>query len=357
MRRFSRLVPGPLAVLAILETAGCSSSPAAVTSGASDGGRDDGGLASTVPSCASGAVGAAACGLGSAASCCAAAVVPGGTFYRSYDGVSTNGASKAFAATVSSFALDQFEVTVGRFRAFVQASTSGWTPQAGSGKHAHLAAGGLTDTNGAVETGWDASWTTKLPTTSAGWGTTLACDPTYATWTPAATATDDHPINCVDWYEAYAFCIWDGGFLPSEAEWNYTAAGGAEQRLYPWSLPYPPGSTTLDCAHADYAASWPSTSCVPTGTSKVGAFSPAGDGKWGHADLAGNVFEWTLDSFAASYATTCSDCADLASVNDQVIRGGSFDGSPACLLNSLREDSVPTGHSASIGFRCARRPR
>ncbi|MGO9835775.1 MAG: SUMF1/EgtB/PvdO family nonheme iron enzyme [Polyangiaceae bacterium] len=39
------------------------------------------------------------------------------------------------------------------------------------------------------------------------------------------TLTDS--IDCVNWYESYTFCIWDGGFLPSEAEWEYAAGGGS----------------------------------------------------------------------------------------------------------------------------------
>ena len=59
-------------------------------------------------------------------------------------------------------------------------------------------------------------------------------------------------INCVNWFEAYAFCIWDGGFLPTEAEWNYAASGGSEQRYYPWSASFPPGATTIDETYASY---------------------------------------------------------------------------------------------------------
>jgi len=301
------------------------------------------------PSCRGTGPGVSTCG-SATDSCCTSMEVTGGSFFLSYDGISTNGASKSFSATVSDVSLDRYEVTVARFRAFVAAAVEGWHPAAGSGKHTELTQGGL---NQGQEPGWDAAWNSELTSSAPDWTTNLSCDPTYATWSSAPGDNDDHPINCADWYEAYAFCIWDGGFLPSEAEWNYAAAAGEEQRLYPWSLPYPPGSETLGCPQATYATNWPSGACNAVGTSRVGSESPLGDGKWGHSDLAGNVFEWALDWYA-TYPSTCNDCANLTPAQYRVIRGGSFDGAPACLLNSLRETSTPDGRSSGIGFRCAR---
>ena len=75
-----------------------------------------------------------------------------------------------------------------------------------------------------------------------------------STWTPSpvsgSASQENLPINCVDWAEAYAFCIWDGGFLPSEAEWEYAAAGGSLQLDYPWGSA---GPGTLN-AYASTAA-------------------------------------------------------------------------------------------------------
>src|SRR6185312_9797256 len=100
--------------------------------------------------------------------------------------------------------------------------------------------------------------------------------------------------GCITWYEAYAFCIWDGGFLPSEAEWNYAAAGGSEQRAYPWTT-----TSTIDCSYANYAGADGGGQCQAGGLDDVGSQSPQGDGKYGQSDLAGNAWEWTLDSSAA----------------------------------------------------------
>jgi formylglycine-generating enzyme required for sulfatase activity len=84
----------------------------------------------------------AVCGPNPGGDCCEAILVTAGDeFYRGFD---TN-----HPATVSDFRLDKYEVTVGRFRNFVQAMVDGWQPSAGSGKHAHLNGGdGLADRRG-----------------------------------------------------------------------------------------------------------------------------------------------------------------------------------------------------------------
>src|SRR5262249_23594259 len=128
----------------------------------------------------------------------------------------------------------------------------------------------------------------------------------YPDWSPQMGNVENLPINCTNWYEAYAFCIWDGGFLPSAAEWNFAASGGNEQRAYPWSTSSSSGAACANTnAFGDICLSTP----APVGTE-----SPAGDGKWGQTDLAGNMAEWVLDNFVnynAIYPKTCADCASL----------------------------------------------
>jgi formylglycine-generating enzyme required for sulfatase activity len=147
-------------------------------------------------------------------------------YYRTY----TYGQTFSYAdpATVSGFRLDKYLVTVGRFRQFVAAWSGGYYPSAGSGKHTHLNEGaGLANSAsaGTYETGWDAvDWnnTTDIdPTTE-----NLQSESPYSTWAATATMNENLPINTANWFESYAFCIWDGGFLPSEAEWEYAAPGG-----------------------------------------------------------------------------------------------------------------------------------
>ena len=299
-------------------------------------------------SCAAGGAGMTDCGTANNESCCTSLLVTGGTFDRSYDGVTYTDAS--YPATVSDFKLDKYEITVGRFRQFVAAWDAGWRPAQGDGKHRHLNGGqGLADFGnvGSYEAGWNTSWASNLAAAKSAWDTNLAsflCS--SSAWTSAAGPNEKRPINCVEWYEVAAFCIWDGGFLPSEAEWNYAAAGGSEQRAYPWSSPST--STTIDATYAVYATGGT--------TAEVGSKSTKGNGKWGQADLAGNVREWNLDLYSSPYVAGCDNCAMLASSSTRVVRGSDSGESASTLLASLRGWATPTVRVGMNGARCSRTP-
>ena len=303
---------------------------------------DQGQCVSQSPSC----IGLpATCGPLGKETCCAAPMVPGGDFLRSYDGVSYADAS--FPASVADFRLDQYEVTVGRFRKFVEAWPSS-KPSAGVGKHP-LAAG----------TGWDSAWDAALPGDQAALKAALLCDAKFAVWSDTPGLNESRPINCVTWYEAFAFCAWDGGRLPTEAEWNYAASGGAQQRAYPWSEP--PSSTLIDDKHASYYLD-DSKMCMgdgnigcSVGDLVVPGSKPLGAGRWGHAELAGNLMEWVWDWHADNYPMPCNNCANaVAQDADRVMRGGEFDLKAASALTSFRFRAQPGWRRNGYGIRCAR---
>ena len=155
------------------------------------------------------------------------------------------------------------------------------------------------------------------------------------------------------WYEAYAFCIWDGGFLPTDAEWELAASGG-EERVFPWSSP--PGLDELDDDRASYDCLGDGGSGCSVGDLQPVGSRPDGAGRWGHDDLAGNVKEWTLDWWGQP-AGTCDDCyTSTPSVSGRVFRGGDFTDQPADLRATNRFANGAAGRGPSFGFRCARPP-
>lgn len=252
-----------------------------------------------------------------AESCCVSPVVWGGSFNKDNNG--------AFPATVSDFRLDRFEVTIGRFRAFL-AGYPGNKPEAGDGAHPEMPG-----------SGWDPAWDALLPPDKASVEAALSdpyCVPPYGTWTPQPEGSENRPMGCVDWFLASAFCIWDGGRLPSDAERNYAAAAGAEQRFYPWSNP--PTSSSIDPLHAVYDGDLPED---------VGSRSPLGDGKWRQADLAGNVEEWTLDYFPSRW---------FPEGGARSLRGGTFYDLPLWLFTFSWWVIEANYYDPSVGFRCAR---
>jgi formylglycine-generating enzyme required for sulfatase activity len=268
-------------------------------------------------------------------------------------------------ATVTGLRIDKYEVTVGRFRQFVNAvlppdGGAGWLPTAGSGKHTHLNGGqglvntGLTNT---FEPGWQSSDDSTVAPTNTNLSD-AACDPGYgyASWTSAPGAQENIPINCVNWAEAYAFCIWDGGFLPSESEWEYTAAGGNQQREYPWGTTAPGVSNDYAVSTCHYGGTGVCTgvgNIAPVGTATLGV------GAWGQLDLDGNVWEWNLDWYIA-YAEPCADCSYLSSLANTSGRGtrggGFFEIGDDDLFPWYRSYSGQQDRTYYTGFRCARTP-
>jgi formylglycine-generating enzyme required for sulfatase activity len=306
------------------------------------------------PSCATIGSGTSRCGANGDA-CCVSPMVPGGSYDRSYVNDGEGASGLADSATVSTFRLDRYLITVGRFRQFVAASVAGWTPPAGSGKHAHLnGRHGLANGSGAgYEAGWSAGDDIELASTSQDWTARLECEPSFHTWTDVAGPNEALPMNCIDWFEAYAFCIWDGGFLPSEAEWEFAAAGGGQQREYPWGTTAP-GTSNL---YAIYGCYYPSGTGTCTGLTNIAPVGTAmsGAGLWGQLDLLGNMFQWNLD-WDATYVAPCADCAHLTPGFARYVRGGSFYSDVAYALLASHGGRSPESRGYDLGFRCARTP-
>jgi sulfatase modifying factor 1 len=263
-------------------------------------------------------------------SCCVSHRVPGGTYYRSYDNYAY--LDMGFPAMVSAFRLDRFEVTVARFRTFLGAYERGVRPRGGNGANPSVHG----------DMGWSSSWDDDLPVDRAEFEQKLTSCPD-ASFVHNAPANDNKPINCVSWYEAMAFCIWDEGRLPTEAEWNFAAAGGSDQRVFPWSTTA--DATGLDDAHVVY---------YPADLADVGS-RPPGDGKWGQADLGGNVQEWMVDSYQDPYdLTLCNDCADLQETGVRVRRGGAYSAIEDAVYVGFRSFLQAKDRQGKVGFRCAR---
>ena len=290
--------------------------------------------------------------------CCDARAVPGGSYNRFND--------RDFPAKVSPFILDTFEVTAGRFRAYVEATNGDLraaAPAAGAGAHPKI-----------PNSGWRAEWSPLLPASKndvdrmlgpelCEVGTNLDDYGALTWWTPALDtkvkasnrgkadvlaentkdALERKPLNCVPWHVLFAFCVWDGGRLPTDAEWGFALAGGSEHRGFPWgNVPTADLARIGDNDQLSFvpvfaagqkhliSALWDKTSGpnefpewyvhtygdkFRTRSDNAAHIAPVGDrplgnAKWGHADLAGGMYEWMLDE-GPIRPGECDDCANV----------------------------------------------
>ena len=163
----------------------------------------------------------------------------------------------------------------------------------------------------------------------------------YCTW--GKPGMDRHPVNCVDWQQASAYCAFVGKRLPTEAEWEF-AARGADDRRYPWKDGPPTNQLCWNGEGNDLGKS------NRQGTCAAGRY-PTGASPFGVLDMAGNVWEWTASAYCPSYeGKGCSE-------DRKVIRGGGWNNVKAEYVRAQdRSSESVKARNDNVGLRCARTP-
>ncbi len=166
-----------------------------------------------------------------------------------------------------------------------------------------------------------------------------------------------HPINCVDWNQASAFCARAGKRLPLEEEWEY-AARGTDGRPFPWGTSMPT-ATSMNACGTECSAKDASRRSKPlypgddghVTTSPVGSFL-SDKSPFGVLDMGGNVSEWTASYHSKDYASPPNTAR-------RVLRGsawlyGTLPNHPDGGMTTIRWDADPSTSNYVAGFRCAR---
>lgn len=277
-----------------------------------------------------------------------AVALSGGTFLMGTDyplGLPQDGEGPVRPVRLSPFQIDTIPVTNERFAQFVQQTD--YRTDAERLGSSFVFAGHLTP----------ASYRNSAVVSSAPWWVEVDGACWHMPEGPGSDLQDRslHPVVQVSWNDANAFCAWSGQRLPTEAEWEYSARGGLEQKLYPWG-----DDLLVDGAHQCnlWQGIFPSRDDAEDGyrgTCPVRAFPPNGFGLY---SAAGNTWEWCSDYFGIDRSTLLNrvDPQGPPNGDTKVLKGGSF----LCHASycnryrvAARTASTQNSSASNIGFRCA----
>jgi formylglycine-generating enzyme required for sulfatase activity len=152
----------------------------------------------------------------------------------------------------------------------------------------------------------------------------------------------DLPVSCVHWRDADGYCKYAGKRLPSEREWEYAARGT-------FSVPFPWGGGRPSCTFAaTLTGELTGKTCSP-GPTRVGTH-PYGASVFGVQDMSGNVEEWTADWYNESPGDDAAPRVGAA----HVLRGGGWSSLPSLSRTTTRSWGSALEAGPSVGFRCAK---
>ena len=164
----------------------------------------------------------------------------------------------------------------------------------------------------------------------------------------------NHPVVHVSWNDAAAYCVWAGLALPTEAQWEYAARGGLEQKLFPWGDEITPnGEHLCNIWQGDFPLRDDAEDGFD-GTCPVDAFPP---NRFGLASTVGNVWEWCADWFSAVHQANslCEDPRGPITGQAKMMKGGSF----LCHASycnryrvAARTSNSADSSASNVGFRC-----